>query len=79
MTRISIADDCSGSPTLDDINRWPATVAVPTACRALGVSPSHGYELIKTGEFPVRVLKVGGRLRVVTASIVALLRGAEVA
>lgn len=61
------------SPTLDEVRAWPATVDIPTACRAIGLSKSHGYELAKRGEYPARVLKVGGRYRVITASIVALL------
>jgi predicted DNA-binding transcriptional regulator AlpA len=59
------------APTLDDIRRWPATVSVPTACRAYGISRSHGYELVRIGEFPARTVKVGSAIRVVTASIVA--------
>ncbi len=61
------------APTLDEIRTWPATVDVPTACAPFGISRSYGYELAARGEFPARVLRVGGRTRVVTASIVAAL------
>lgn len=57
--------------TLDDIRAWPATVSIPRACTAFGVSRSYGYELASRGEFPARTIKVGGRYRVVTASILA--------
>ena len=60
-------------PTLDDVRGWPATVSVPTACKPLGVCNSHGYALVARGEFPARVIRVGGRVRVVTASLVRLL------
>lgn len=60
-------------PTLDEVRCWPATVDVPRACRPFGISRSFGYELVARDEFPARVIKVGGRMRVVTASIVAAL------
>lgn len=61
-------------PTLDEIRQWPATVDVPQAATALGISKSHLYELIKQGNAPVRTLPFGARLRVVTASLVDLLQ-----
>lgn len=60
-------------PTLEEVRSWPATVDVSEACAVLGISKSHGYEQIKLGHFPVRVLAVGQRYRVVTADLVALL------
>lgn len=61
------------APTLDDIRAWPATVDIPTAARAFGVSRSHAYDLIAQEAFPCRVIRVGGRYRAVTASIVKAL------
>jgi hypothetical protein len=63
----------SGSRSLADIAAGPPTLDVQTACRQIGISVSYGYELIGRGEFPCRVLMVGTRRRVVTASLVALL------
>ncbi|WP_329249493.1 helix-turn-helix domain-containing protein [Actinoallomurus sp. NBC_01490] len=60
-------------PTLDEIRGWPATVDPATGGTAFGISRSHSYELIRRGEFPAKVLKVGGKNRVVTASILAAL------
>lgn len=60
-------------PTLGEIRSWPATVDIPTACTAFGISTSYGYELVKSGSFPARTLTLGTVSRVVTASIVALL------
>lgn len=60
-------------PTLAEVRQWPATVDVPTAGRAFGLSRSHSYESFKRGEFPAKVIKVGSRYRVVTASIVRAL------
>lgn len=62
-----------GSPTLAEIRTWPATVDIAAAARALGISRSHAYALAKRGEFPAAVLPVGQRLRVITASLIAML------
>lgn len=61
------------APTLEDIKGWPAVVDVPRACTAYGLSRSYGYELVRRGEFPAKVISAGGRILVVTASIVAAL------
>ncbi len=60
-------------PTLTEIQGWPATVDVPTAGAVFGLSRSHSYDLVSRGEFPVRVIKVGRRYRVLTASIIGVL------
>ena len=64
-------------PTLDEIRRWPAAVALPLACSAYGISRSHGYELAARGEFPARVIRVGARVVVVTADIIRSLSAAD--
>ena len=73
MTASIASTTTAAGPTLDDIRSWPATVSIPMANTAIGLSASHGYALAKRGEYPARVLKVGGRYRVITASVVALL------
>ncbi|ONI81990.1 hypothetical protein ALI22I_38110 [Saccharothrix sp. ALI-22-I] len=57
-------------PTLDEVRRWPATVNVAKAASAFGISRSHAYELIATGDFPARVIRLRRSYRVVTASII---------
>ncbi|MFR0354111.1 DNA-binding protein [Streptomyces sediminimaris] len=63
-------------PTLDEVRAWPATVSVPQAATALGVSKSYLHELIKSGQSPVKTLPLQGRHRVITASLVHLLEAA---
>lgn len=63
-------------PTLDEVRSWPATVTVPEAARAMGISKTHLHALIKRGESPVKTLPLGSRHRVVTAALVRLLEGA---
>jgi excisionase family DNA binding protein len=43
----------------------------PTAARVLGVGRSSAYELVKTGEWPTRVLRLGRLIRVPTAELLA--------
>lgn len=64
-------------PTLAEVRKWPATVHVPQAARALRCSKSHLYELIKRGESPVKTLSFGRRHVVITADLVRLLSGEE--
>ena len=63
-------------PTLDEVRTWPATVSVPQAATALGISRTYLHDLIKRNESPVKVLPLDGRHRVITASLVRLLEGA---
>ena len=49
------------------------TTDVATAGAILGIGRSKAYELAKTGEFPVNVLRVGRRYLVPTNAILALL------
>jgi hypothetical protein len=65
------------APTLSEIRRWPATVDVPTAASALGISKSTAYEWIRLGEFPVPVISVRHKHRVPTAGLVRLLSTGE--
>lgn len=64
-------------PTLDEVKRWPATVSITHACRALGISRAYGYELSALNQFPARTLRVGGSVRVLTVSLVKVLSGED--
>lgn len=79
LTRMA-ADDLQRRPrpTLEDIRRWPATCDVTDWADAVGVSRTHAYDLAKSGNFPSKLIRVGGRrYKVVTASLIALLSGQE--
>lgn len=60
-------------PTLEEVRQWPATVGIPEAAKALGVSRSHLYDAIKEGHAPVKVERIGRAQRVITASLLRLL------
>ncbi|MFI0406490.1 helix-turn-helix transcriptional regulator [Actinomadura sp. 3N508] len=61
------------APTAEDIRRWPATVDPVTAGTAFGISRSYAYQLVKQGDFPAKVIRVGGKNRVVTADLMRVL------
>ncbi|MEV5606388.1 helix-turn-helix domain-containing protein [Streptomyces sp. NPDC052299] len=56
---------------------WNGTGSVEDAARALGFSRAKGYELIRRGQFPCRVLRIGRSSRVVTASLLRVLETGE--
>lgn len=38
------------------------TIDLPLACELLGISRSHGYELVRRDKFPVPVMRLGRRV-----------------
>ncbi|WP_405844898.1 helix-turn-helix domain-containing protein [Streptomyces platensis] len=56
---------------------WEGTGSVAEASRALGFSRAKGYDLVRRGEFPCRVLRIGRSARVVTASLLRVLESGE--
>jgi excisionase family DNA binding protein len=65
-------------PSLAELRDGPAAVDIPTAARALGISRSYGFELARRGEFPCRTIRVGSRIRVPRAALLALLEATAV-
>lgn len=61
--------------TLDEVRGWEPAVDVNRAALAFGVSRASAYQAISDGTFPAKTIKVGHRLRVLTASIVEVLEG----
>jgi hypothetical protein len=61
--------------TLEEIRNGPAVTPVAVASADLGFSKSHGFELVRRGEFPAKVITAGRRYVVVTASLVRVLEG----
>lgn len=49
------------------------TLSVSEAAALLGISRGAAYESIRTGEFPVEVLRIGRRILVPTAPLLAVL------
>ncbi|MET9559972.1 MULTISPECIES: helix-turn-helix transcriptional regulator [Streptomyces] len=72
-----ITSETQKIPTLAEIEgTWPPHTNVPDAALVLGCSTSQAYAMIKRHEFPAKVIRFGkGRVVVVTASLVRVLRG----
>lgn len=56
-----------------EIQQLPAVVDVVTAGKALGLGRTKSYQLVRAGEFPCRIIRVGGSYLVPTAELLALL------
>ncbi|MGW2858213.1 helix-turn-helix domain-containing protein [Streptomyces sp. NPDC001205] len=56
---------------------WGGTGSVEDASQAFGFSRAKGYDLVRRGEFPCRVLRIGRKTRVVTASLLRVLDTGE--
>jgi excisionase family DNA binding protein len=59
--------------TIAEVRALPATVDLITAARALGCGRTKAYELVRRGEFPCDVFRVGETYRVPTAALLDLL------
>lgn len=53
------------------------TLSVEQAAALLGVSRGYAYEQIRTGGFPVQVVRIGTRIVVPRAPLMALLGAGE--
>ena len=59
--------------TRDEARKLPTVVDLPTAGRMLGIGRSASYELVRTGDWPTPVLRLGKLIRVPTAPLLELL------
>lgn len=60
-------------PVLADLATLRPTVDLATAASMLGIGRTASYELVRTGQFPVRILRIGRVIRVPTAPLLQLL------
>jgi excisionase family DNA binding protein len=66
----------SGAPwTEDRVRSLGLHTDVATAASILGIGRSTAYDLIRRGEFPVPVVRLGHRLRIPVEPLRALLSG----
>lgn len=55
----------------------PLTITVSEAARRLGISRQHAHDLIRRGQFPIHLIRVGGRWRVPTGSLMRLVEAKD--
>jgi len=58
--------------TTEEVRELPPVVDVPTAARVLGIGRTAAYELIRTGEWPTPVVRLGKSIRVPSGPLLAL-------
>jgi predicted DNA-binding transcriptional regulator AlpA len=56
----------------EELLSLPAVVDLPTAAHVLGVGRSAAYELVRTGQWPTPVLRLGRLIKVPTAPLLEL-------
>ncbi len=61
--------------TADAVRQLGMTTDVETAAAILGIGRTKAYQLAKSGEFPVRVLRIGRRYIVPVPALMTLLQG----
>lgn len=64
-------------PTLDEVLAWGATTDIVNAGNVFGIGRNKSYELARSGDFPVRVIRIGKSYRVVVGELVAFLAGTK--
>jgi hypothetical protein len=53
----------------EELEALAVSFNLPVANRAYGIGDTLGYALAKRGEYPCRVLKIGGQYRVTRADL----------
>ena len=59
--------------TFDQLHALPTVVDLMTAARALGIGRTKAYQLAHTGQFPVRIIRVGTSYHIPTAELLRVL------
>lgn len=57
--------------SVEELDALPVVVDLETAGRCFGVGRTRAHELARAGEFPVPLLRVGGKYRVTRQAILA--------
>lgn len=55
----------------------PATLSIPDAAQLLGIGRNLAYDLARNDQFPVRILRLGQRMRVSRVELDRYLAGGE--
>jgi hypothetical protein len=63
--------------TPEAVRQLGATTDVETAASIIGIGRTLAYELVRADEFPVRLIRIRGRIRVPVAELRALLGTAD--
>ena len=59
--------------TLDEVRRLGMTTDLETAAHIIGIGRTLAYDLARTGDFPIRLLRLGRRVFVPVADLLTYL------
>jgi excisionase family DNA binding protein len=59
--------------TVEELRGLPVVIDLPTAARALNIGRTVAYRLVRTGDWPTSVLRLGRQIRIPTAEVRRLL------
>ncbi|WP_194920163.1 helix-turn-helix domain-containing protein [Catenulispora rubra] len=59
--------------TLSEVGDLPVVLDVEEAGALLGIGRTNAYRMVRRGQFPTRVIRIGGQWRVPTADLLHLL------
>lgn len=62
---------------IEELAGLPALLDVPDAARVLGIGRSLAYELVRRGEWPTEVLRIGKLIKIPTAPLLRRLQGSR--
>lgn len=60
--------------TVERVQQVPPVVDVPTAAAILGIGRTAAYELIRVGQWPTPVLRLGKLIRIPSAPLLELIQ-----
>ena len=58
-----------------ELDELPPVLDVPTAAKVLGIGRSLAYDLVRRGEWPTTVLRVGKLIKIPTQPLIRLVDG----
>ncbi len=64
----------SARMTVEFAQKMPPVVDVPTAAAILGIGRTAAYELIKSGDWPTPILRLGKLIRIPSGPLLELVR-----
>lgn len=70
---MSVTPSSPGPWTAEAVRALGLHTDVATAAKILGIGRSTAYDLVRRGEFPTEVLRVGSRIRIPTSQLLAFL------
>jgi len=73
---VSTKHKANGVWTVERVRQLGMTTDVETAAAVMGIGRTLAYDLVRTGDFPVRLLRLGRRVVVPVPDLLKLL-GAE--